>query len=149
METPSDGRRNRSRRRHAATWNMVSLATLVGCGGGTSTKDSTSPPNIATLPARAENSSPPSRAAELVGEWDWKEAAKEVPVQTIVTLHPNGKATETYGDEGTWNLTGGELRIEWRKGLRTEMTLSDDGKSLEGGNNLGMKVKATKRPPKR
>jgi hypothetical protein len=93
-------------------------------------------------PLAPEKPAPPSFA----GTWHWKTHSAFVGVRTA-TINADGSCKLSDGQSGTWSLPGGDknhIVIVWSKIWVHDMTLSPDGLSMSGKNNLGVKVTARK-----
>lgn len=83
--------------------------------------------------------------SRIVGEWTWFNGG-------VVTISSDGTMRhDLSGDSGTWHRTDaiqGTFTLTWTKGGWVDtLTLSSDGQSLEGTNNVGMSVSGRKLTP--
>lgn len=83
---------------------------------------------------------------QMTGNWKWFSG-------TTVTTHENGTFSAATGQKGTWRITDPQKRkvkMEWAKDPKKggpwydDLTLSEDGRSLEGYNQNRTRVSGTK-----
>jgi len=83
---------------------------------------------------------------QMTGNWKWFNGSG-------VTMHPNGTFSVDTGQKGTWRIADPQKRkvkMDWAKDLKgggpwyDDLTLSEDGRSLEGYNQIRTRVTGTK-----
>lgn len=75
----------------------------------------------------------------IVGTWDWFNGS-------TVIINSNGTMQSSGGNYGTWMRSGSQYILRWRNGGWVDtLTLSIDGRRLEGTNQYSGRVWATKR----
>jgi hypothetical protein len=93
-------------------------------------------------PLALEKPAPPS----FVGTWHWTTHSRFVGDRTA-TINADGTCKLSDGQSGTWSLPGGDknhIVIVWSGIWVHDMTLSPDGLSMSGKNNLGQRVTGRK-----
>jgi hypothetical protein len=112
-----------------------------------STKLAAPPTDITPPPRPSFSASSPSPAPpSFAGTWHWKTHSPFVGERTA-TIKADGTCKLSDGQSGTWSLPGGDInriKFVWSGIWVHDMTLSPDGLSLSGKNNLGAKVTARK-----
>jgi len=105
------------------------------------------PADIIPSPRPSFSASSPSPAPpSIVGIWHWKTHSPFVGERTA-TINADGTCKLSDGQSGTWNLPGGDInriKFVWSGIWVHDMTLSPDGISMSGKNNLGVRVTARK-----
>ena len=71
----------------------------------------------------------------ISGKWKWFNGAE-------VTFYSNGAVDASNGAKGNWQYTGQVYVIKWTNGWTDTVTLSTDGRRLNGKNNMGSPVSA-------
>ena len=124
------------------TWVLaaVSMILFMGCS---KPKDN-SAPQPTTPPAT------PQQQNSLVGTWDWGwgelKAGEEPTYQNKITLNADNSAlSEIGGLAGKWERVGNVVTIRWANGATDPVTISADGKRLEGKSLTGSPVRGRKR----
>lgn len=115
-----------------------------------STKLAAPPADITPSPGpRPSSSSGPivekSAPLSFIGTWNWSCDSPFVPDRTN-TITADGTSKLSDGNVGTWSLPGGDknhIVFVWWPWVH-DMTLSPNGLSMEGKDNLGTRVTARK-----
>ena len=74
------------------------------------------------------------------------QAGRPIKMVTSVTFNPDYTCVQKLtGKRGTWELAASELKVSWNDDTWNRMTLSADGKTLEGKNYIDLKCRAVKK----
>ena len=107
--------------------------------------------------ARLEGAKPPAKknepssssadAPSVVGSWTWAFAKTGEPQEHgSVTFNADGTMSWSGGSHGKWTQSGSTVTLKWEdKSYTDTMTLSKDGKTMEGTNDDKWKVKGTRK----
>ena len=120
------------------------VALFMGCMKQKDNAPQTSPTFPATTPAS------PQKENALVGTWDWGwgevKAGTEPTYQNKITLNADHSAlSEIGGLAGKWERVGDVITLRWANGATDTVTISADGKRLEGKSITGVPVRGRKR----
>jgi hypothetical protein len=95
-----------------------------------------------------EPSAPPQQDV-LLGAWDWGWDAvpegQEPIYQNNITFNADGTMSEPGGQTGTWTRDDNTVVISWANGATDTVTISEDGKRLDGLSKTGAPVRGKKR----
>jgi hypothetical protein len=117
-------------------------ALLVGCS------KSMEAPLPATNPSTSRNSadvSTPPKADSLVGKWDWGWGDVKDEYQNKITINADGSLlSEIGGLGGKWERSGDTVTFRWANGATDTVTISADGKTLDGRSATDSPVRGRK-----
>jgi hypothetical protein len=122
-------------------------------GKSVSGDDSSRPPAPSRPAARSGGGAAGSRSAakpkedeggcgRIAGSWSWKFGIFD-PVGVIFKADGTGAATN--GLTSTYKCSGGMYTVSWSHGFVDHMTLSSDGRQLNGNGAFGIGIAATRR----
>jgi hypothetical protein len=118
---------------------------LAGCS---KSKESSAAGNQQTAVQDTNSAKPPKQDSHL-GTWDWGwgevPPGQEPSFQNTITLNADGAVSEPGGQTGKWERAGNVVAIRWGNGTTDTVTISEDGKKLEGKNNGGMSLRGKKK----
>jgi hypothetical protein len=77
-----------------------------------------------------------SSCGKIAGGWKWDGG--------IVAIKTNGTAHHPTGGSGTWTCNNRQYVFSWSNGFTDHVTLSGDGNSLSGSNNMGYSFSASR-----
>jgi len=98
------------------------------------------------LQERMNQSSPGEQFNSIVGTWTWAFAQSGEPQENgKITFSADGTMMWN-GDnsKGKWEQNGRSITLRWDKGSVDILTLSNDGRTLDGTNKDGWRVKGTR-----
>lgn len=113
-------------------------------------KVGSSAPYGASVWTRVAGAAAASRSGSVVGTWSWAFAPSGDPQPSgqTVTINPDGTMTSSGGASGTWTQSGNQLTLTWTQGSAAgsidDLTLSVDGRTLNGQNRHGWRVRGTR-----
>jgi hypothetical protein len=84
---------------------------------------------------------------EVYYKWSWEWTLKDGRTGSgILTMYLNGTCDLPGVGSGTWSSEGNTYTIDWGRGKRNEdkLTLSSDGKELNGNNPFTKSIKGTR-----
>ncbi len=83
---------------------------------------------------------------DVVGTWDWAFAKSGEPQKNgTVSLKEDGTMAWSGGNAGTWSRTGKVIRLSWGNSSTVDvLDLSVDGRTMEGVNDTGVRIRATR-----
>lgn len=102
-------------------------------------------------PKVVQDAKPLANEDPLIGDWDWGwgeiDPGKEPIYQNDVKVYGDGTCLSKAGGlSGTWERSGNQVVINWANNAKDTLTLSQDGRSLEGKNKEGtMPVRGRKK----
>jgi hypothetical protein len=77
----------------------------------------------------APNKRASSSCGKIAGSWKWG--------GVMIAIKIDGTAQHAIGGGGTWTCNDRQYVFSWSNGITDHVTLSADGNSLSGSNNLG------------
>jgi hypothetical protein len=133
---------------------LCTIAALLSAlvGGCSESKDDESAGNqqpLAKVMNPITTSTQDSLEDPLLGTWDWGwdpvPEGQEPTYQNNITFHADGTMSEPGGQAGKWERSEKEITISWPTGATDIVTISDDGKKLDGVSKTGVPVRGKKR----
>jgi hypothetical protein len=87
-------------------------------------------------PHAARKADTGSSCAKIAGSWKWGDI--------IIAIKSDGTAHHAIAGSGTWTCNDRQYVFSWSNGITDHVTLSADGNSLSGSNNLGWTFSGTR-----
>ncbi|MGA8614182.1 MAG: hypothetical protein WB760_21400 [Xanthobacteraceae bacterium] len=78
-----------------------------------------------------------SSCGRIVGTWKWGAGF-------LVVIKRDGTAHHDFAGNGTWKCDDGQYVFVWSNGITDHISVSTDGDSIAGNNNIGMTFSGTR-----
>ena len=124
---------------HRLTWNNGAIDTLTLSPDGRAMDGTNNYGNTVHVTCAGGSTPVPGTAPMCtpVGTWNW------VGNETV-TINADGTVNHTKGYTARWQPLGGnQYRLTWNNGAVDTLTLSPDGRAMDGTNNYGNTVHVT------
>jgi hypothetical protein len=129
--------------------SVIGLMNMAGCGRPATTEVSPIIPSSPIQDSSPVEPTTPPQPDPVLGTWDWGWDAvpegQEPIYQNNITFNADGTMSEPGGQTGKWERSDSVITISWANGATDTVTISEDGKKLDGQSKTGAPVRGKKR----